>query len=174
MSTIGQILRFMERYVSINRFFKWCLIKEYFNFTGWWNKAREKLQLGIKMCATPLDLLHRASDELESCVMRTTCQADEAQYDEIEFTNNLEMTRETLGRLRGIGQRHFAPILRHPQGPPGKLLSKTPKANADKFEIFTEEPQSSCNDYKTPMIPRIDKKRSRVAESLAEDLDYQV
>lgn len=126
------------------------------------------------MCATPLDLLHQASDELESCVMRTTCQTDEAQCYEPDFTTSLEMTRETLGRLRGIGQRHFAPIMRHPQGPPGKLLSKTPKMNTDKFEIFTEEPQSSCNDFKTPMIPRIDKKKSRVAELLSKDLDYQV
>jgi hypothetical protein len=156
-------------------------------FPGWWNKAREKLQLGMKMCAIPLDSLHQASDELESCVMRVTCQQQEedqpGEEDEASFQNNLEMSRETLGKLRGIGRKHFAPILRVPQGPPGTLSSssrskptKKDKSNLDRFDIFSDEQkpcQAAASDFQTPICPRVGKK-SRIALQLASDLDYQV
>lgn len=52
---------------------------------GWWNKAREKLLLGQRMCAMPLDVLHRAVDVLESSVMRLTCTDVGNEEEEVDI-----------------------------------------------------------------------------------------
>ncbi|KAL3098058.1 hypothetical protein niasHT_027603 [Heterodera trifolii] len=154
---------------------------------SWWNKAREKLQLGQKMCAMPLDLLHRAVDELEASVMKVTRSgenSEETEADEMTAVS-LEQSRETLGKLRGLGRRHFAPIIRTAQGPPGTLStskrntsSKNAKNN-EHFEILADE-FSECVSLKgvmkipfqTPIGTRMGKK-SFMAESLRFDQDYQ-
>jgi hypothetical protein len=150
---------------------------------GWWNKAREKLQLGLKMGAIPLDLLHQASDELESRVMRATCQQQLSfAEEELDEADLLEVAREKLARLRGIGRHHFAPILRVPKEPAG-ILNKTctekKPNNLDRFEIFSDDQQQCttsqhCLVFQTPIGPPRMKKNSRIAEQLVDDLNYQV
>uniref|UniRef100_A0A183CI45 BUB1 N-terminal domain-containing protein n=1 Tax=Globodera pallida TaxID=36090 RepID=A0A183CI45_GLOPA len=155
-----------------------------FQSIGWWNKAREKLQLGQKMCAMPLDLLHGAVDELEASVMRVM----RCGTDEISLAVSEENSRETLGKLRGLGRRHFAPIIRAAQGPAGTLPSGSSKKTSsrvakakigDPFEILADESADCISDeypptvlFQTPIGTRPGK-RSFIAESLRNDQDYQ-
>ncbi|KAF7631037.1 BUB1 N-terminal domain-containing protein [Meloidogyne graminicola] len=142
----------------------------------WWNKAREKLQLALKMNAVPLDLIHKASDELESNIMEMCKQIPEHTFDNEEFENSVESARVTFSRLRGIGRMHFAPIIRLPQEPPG-VLSISKKSKTDRFEIFTDDRKSSdqySSAFKTPLAPsKYFVKRSKISESLINDLDFQ-
>uniref|UniRef100_A0A1I8BAS9 BUB1 N-terminal domain-containing protein n=1 Tax=Meloidogyne hapla TaxID=6305 RepID=A0A1I8BAS9_MELHA len=142
-----------------------------------WNKAREKLQLALKMNAVPLDLIHKASDEIESNIMSICKQNPEDSLDNEDFDDTVESARATFSRLRGIGRLHFAPIIRLPQGPPG-VLSVNKKSKTDRFEIFSDDhkfdDQSSSTMFKTPIAPpKQFIKKSKISESLINDLDFQ-
>nr|CAD2153793.1 unnamed protein product [Meloidogyne enterolobii] len=147
---------------------------EMYQSIEWWNKAREKLQLALKMNAVPLDLVHKASDELESNIMSICKQNPENPLDNEDFDDSVESARTTFSRLRGIGRLHFAPIIRLPQGPPG-VLSVTKKSKTDRFEIFSDDhTDQSPSLFKTPIAPPKQViKKSKISESLINDLDFQ-
>ncbi|KAI1716357.1 mad3/BUB1 homology region 1 domain-containing protein [Ditylenchus destructor] len=137
---------------------------------GWWNRAREKLQLGIKMCATPLPSIYTARDELEATALRVSLKesqdsdSDEGEPEAFGAGSN----RKTLGMLRALGRRKMAPIFRHPQGPPGKI-AKTPMTPAQKsFEVFMD-PTPEANIKVNSTV----KKGNRIADELRDDPDYQ-
>ena len=66
-----------------------------------------------------------AIDELEAQVMRSTLQ----RIDDDDLPSTIDASRDVLGKLRGIGRKHFAPIIRTPHGPPGKGRIKCFKHN---------------------------------------------
>jgi hypothetical protein len=112
-----------------------------------------------------------------------TCQSESEHADSHEsedFDESLETSREILGKLRGIGRRHFAPILRVPHGPTGKLAATKKREDKilDRFEVFTAEGSSQAttadNYQQTPVGTKLGTKRSRIAEQLVHDLYYQV
>uniref|UniRef100_A0A915E207 Uncharacterized protein n=1 Tax=Ditylenchus dipsaci TaxID=166011 RepID=A0A915E207_9BILA len=110
--------------------------------SGCWNRAREKLHLGIKMCATPLPSLHSATDELEARVLRASVKASEnadSDDDNEMDISDVGSHRKMLGKLRGLGRKHNAPIFRLAQGGPGKISKVQTPAVQKSFDVFVDQ-----------------------------------
>lgn len=143
------------------------------------HRAKEKLELGIAMFAMPLPLLHKALDELNALLeFRTSLKNIEEENEEEKFNYdlmNVENCRETLGKLRGLGRCHIAPIYRIAQGPPGKVLNSVQKSaqKSISFNVFVDQSPAPTVTQKlilsgTPAV------RKRLIDDLKDDPDYQV
>jgi len=154
---------------QISKFYiRWS---EMYQMIGLVNKAREKLRLGLKMCAMPLQLIHLAIDEFEAQVMRSTLENSNTDDD---LVDNPDVTRETLGKLRGLGRKHFAPIVRTTHGSPGvvsKPLTLKRKAD-DTFNVFIDDVTENSELIEKPE-DETRKRMSRIIEEFANDSDYQ-
>lgn len=125
------------------------------------------------MRALSLPVLHKAIDDLEARLLRESLanpspSSDMEDNDEdILFSDDEDIPRQTFGRLQGLGRAKIAPVIRAPVGPPGVLKSKASAAN--NFEIFvdgTSVDESSTNKKGPGEV--------RLADELSSDPDYQV
>ncbi|CAD5234211.1 unnamed protein product [Bursaphelenchus xylophilus] len=142
-------------------------------------KARETLELGIRNCAVPVDLIHEARDRLEMRLMRDCVLAknqDDSDYEEMDMDHSEDpefdhtvytQPRRPIARLQGIGDAGEAPMIRKalstPLGPIRGLPQSTPQPS---FEIFTDTPQQ------TPRQATTSRTRKRLAEEFEQDPDY--
>lgn len=112
----------------------------------------------------PFTDLHAARDELEAKIMyHTKKQAQDSDSDNEESDPYSLGNRETLSKLRGLGRKHHAPIIRIPQGPPGKVKQYEPTTTSrNTFEVFVEDKQQG------------DASINKLSDELKDDPDYQV
>lgn len=143
---------------------------------GHLHRAKEKLEIGIAMFAVPLPLLHQAIDDLNSQIDFQTAlrNADEDEQNNFDL-DVVENCRETLGKLRCLGRRHVAPVIRTTHGPPGKVLVSAQKSaqKTSTFDVFVDQSPAPSVTQKiiASVTPAV---RRRFIDDLKDDPDYQV
>lgn len=89
------------------------------------NKARDRLEFGLRNRATPINVIHEAQQKLEMRLMRDTLREQKhnlSDHEEQDMDHAEDMfttpcaSRQQLARLKGIGERSEAPMFRIPRG----------------------------------------------------------
>lgn len=140
------------------------------------HRAKEKLELGIAMFAIPLPLLYKAIDELNVHIDLQKSFKNSEEDEEFNFDlNSVENCRETLGKLRGLGKRHVAPIIRTTQGPPGKVRNSAQKSaqKSLSFDVFVDQSPAPTVTQKI-IVNGTPAARQRLIDDFKDDPDYQV